>query len=146
MNLSILKPLQADWIIKLYNKMTSLSGKNVILKGWEKAGIKDGIEMGTAGLPSLDPFGEVDPLVVRGRNEIFDYDLLAALSINNDRLEEGCTTVQNEEDGDDSEWEDPNEDGSAFDIFEDDDEWMKYMLIIYFFFFFVSIAKFSTNK
>ena len=52
----------------------------------------------------------------------FDYDLLAALSINNDRLEEGCTTVQNEEDGDDSEWEDPNEDGSAFDIFEDDDE------------------------
>ena len=29
---------------------------------------------------------------------------------------------QNEEDGDDSEWEDPNEDGSAFDIFEDDDE------------------------
>ena len=78
--------------------------------------------MGTAGLPSLDPFDEVDPLVVRGRNEIFDYDLLAALSINNDRLEEGCTTVQNEEDGDDSEWEDPNEDGSAFDIFEDDDE------------------------
>ena len=42
----------------------------------------------------------------------------AALSINNDRLE-GCTTVQNEEDGDDSEWEDPNEDGSAFDIFEE---------------------------
>ena len=42
MNLSTLKPLQADWIIKLYNEMTSLSGKNVILKGWEKAGIKDG--------------------------------------------------------------------------------------------------------
>ena len=78
--------------------------------------------MGTAGLPSLDPFDEVDPLVVRSRNEIFDNDLLAALSINNDRLEEGCTTVQNEEDGDDSEWEDPNEDGSAFDISEDDDE------------------------
>ena len=78
--------------------------------------------MGTAGLPSLDPFDEVNPLVVKGRNEIFDYDLLAALSINNDRLEEGGTTVQNEEDGDDSEWEDPNEDGSAFDIFEYDDE------------------------
>ena len=78
--------------------------------------------MGTAGLPSLNPFDEVDPLAVRGRNEIFDYDLLAALSMNNDRLEEGCTTVQNEEDGADNEWEDPNEDGSAFDIFEDDDE------------------------
>ena len=67
MNLSTLKPLQADWIIKLYNEMTSLSGKNVILKGWVKAGIKDGIEMGTAGLPSLDPFDEVDPLVIRSR-------------------------------------------------------------------------------
>ena len=28
MNLSILKPLQAGWIIKLYDEMTSLRGKN----------------------------------------------------------------------------------------------------------------------
>ena len=55
--------------------------KNVILKGWKKVGINDAIEIETAGLPSLDSFGEVDP-IVRGRKEILDYDLMAALSIN----------------------------------------------------------------
>ena len=39
MNLSILKPLQAGRIIKLCDEMTSLYGENLILKGWEKAGI-----------------------------------------------------------------------------------------------------------
>ena len=39
LNLSTLKPLQAKWIIKPYNKMTSEPGKNVILKGWEKSGL-----------------------------------------------------------------------------------------------------------
>ena len=73
--------------------MTSLRGKNVILKGWEKTGINDAIKMGTARLPSLDPFDEVDPMV-RGRKEILDYDLIAALSINKDRLVEGCTTAK----------------------------------------------------
>ena len=119
MNLSILKPLQAGWIIKLYDEMTSLHGKNVILKGWEKAGINDGIKIGTAGLPSLDPFDEVDP-IVRGRKKILDYELMAALSIFKDRLVEGCTTVQGK-DGDDSEWEDPNDGGCTFDLFDDDE-------------------------
>ena len=94
-------------------------GKIVILKGWGKADINDGIEMGTAGLPSLDPFDEVDP-IVRGRKEILDYDLMVALSINKNRLVEGRTTVQGE-DGDDSKWEDPNDDGCAFDFFDDDE-------------------------
>ena len=45
---------------------------------------------------------------------------MAALSINKDRLEEECTNVQGE-DGDDSKWEDPNDDGCAFDLFDDDE-------------------------
>ena len=69
MNFSILKPLQAGWIINLCDKMTSFCGENVILKGWEKAGINNGIEMGTAGLPSLDLFDEFDPIGI-GRKEI----------------------------------------------------------------------------
>ena len=72
-----------------------------------------------AGLPSQDPFDEVDP-IVEGRKEILVYDLITALSINKDRLVEGCTTVQGE-DGDDSEWEDPNDDGCALDLFDDDE-------------------------
>ena len=56
--------------------------------------------MGTAGLPSLDLCDEVDP-IARGRKEILDYGLMAALSINKDCLVEGYTTAQDNE-GDDS--------------------------------------------
>ena len=45
---------------------------------------------------------------------------MAALSINNDRLVEECTTVQGE-DGDDSEWEDPKDNECAFNLFDDDE-------------------------
>ena len=65
--------------------------------------------MWTDGLPSIDSFDEVDP-IFKGRKEILDYDLMVALSINKDRLVEGCTTVEGEV-GDDSEWEDPNDKG-----------------------------------
>ena len=57
-------------------------------------------------------FDEVDPIVRDGK-EILDYDSMAALPINKDRLVEGCTTVQGE-DGDDSEWEVPKDNGCAF--------------------------------
>ena len=99
--------------------MASLRGKDVILKGWEKAGTNDEIEMGTAGLPLLDLFDEVGP-IVRGRKEILDYDLMAALSINKDRLVQRCTTVQSK-DGGDSEWEDTNDDGCIFHLFDDNE-------------------------
>ena len=62
MNLSTLKPLEAKWIIKLYNKMTSESGKNVILKEWEKSRIIDWMKMGSSKPQSIDPFDEIDPL------------------------------------------------------------------------------------
>ena len=75
--------------------------------------------METAGLPSLDPFDEVHP-IVRGRKEILDYDLMVALSVNKVSLVEGFATVQGEY-GDNSEWEDPNNDGCAFDLFDDDE-------------------------
>ena len=46
---------------------------------------------------------------------------MPALPINKDRLVEGCTTVQGK-DGDDSEWEDPTNNGFAFDLLDDDDD------------------------
>ena len=49
--------------------------------------------MGIAGFLLLDPFHEVDS-IVRGRKEILDYSLMAALSINKeDRLVEACATA-----------------------------------------------------
>ena len=59
--------------------MTSELSKNVIVKGYEKSGIIDGIKMGSSKLPSLDPFDEFDPL---GKDQD-EYNLMAALSIYN---------------------------------------------------------------
>ena len=42
--------------------MTSESGKNVILKEWEKSRIIDSMKMGSSKPQSIDPFDEIDPL------------------------------------------------------------------------------------
>ena len=42
--------------------MTSQERKKVIMKGWEVAGISGAVEKGITGLPSLDPFYDIDPL------------------------------------------------------------------------------------
>ena len=113
LQLSILKPLQAKWIIKLYDEMTSSSGKEVILKGWERAGITDGIKMGSLKLPTLDPFHELDPLV---RNEE-EYDIGEAITNSKDQLADILTHYTEDSDAD-SEWEEENYDKHR-NIFED---------------------------
>ena len=42
--------------------------------------------------------------------QLSEVERMAPLSINKDRLVEGCATVEGEV-GDDSEWEDPNDKG-----------------------------------
>ena len=95
--------------------MTSLHGKNIISKGWEKTGIDD--ESKWELLKCNHRIRLMKP-IVRGRKEILDNDLMTVLTINKDRLVEGCTTVEGE-DGDGSKQEDPNDDGCAFDLFND---------------------------
>ena len=68
--------------------MTSELGKNVIVKG-----ITDGIKIGSSKLPSLDPFDEFDPL---GKDQD-EYDLMAALLINEDRLGEEIAELSGDE-------------------------------------------------
>ena len=113
LQLSILKPLQAKWIIKLYDEMTSSSGKEVILKGWKRAGITDGIKMGSSKLPTLDPFHALDPMV---RNEE-EYDIGEAITNRKDQLADGLTHYT-EDSHVDSEWEEENYDKHS-NIFED---------------------------
>ena len=38
LQLTTLKPLHADWLLKLYNEMTKFEGTEVILSGWKAAG------------------------------------------------------------------------------------------------------------
>ena len=113
--------------MQLYDEMTSESRKNVILKGWEKSGITDGIKMGSSKLRSLDPFDEFDPL---GKDQD-RYNLMAVLSIHENRLREGITKLS----GDESEWDDPNVNRNVFDSFEDNDDKKKLFILKNTFFF-----------
>jgi len=56
LRLSIIKPLHAQWLVNIYNYFTTASsGRDIILKGWKKAGIS-GILDGSTILPPEDPF------------------------------------------------------------------------------------------
>ena len=58
------KPLHAKCLIDLYNYMTSPDSQAVSLKGWKVAGITEAVQKGLNGLPSLDPFHDIDPLSI----------------------------------------------------------------------------------
>lgn len=55
LKLTVLKPLHAQWIVDVYNFFSTTSGKEIIGKGWKKAGIA-GLFDGTTILPPEDPF------------------------------------------------------------------------------------------
>ena len=38
------------------------------LKGWQVAGIKEAVAKGMSGLPNLDPFNDIDPMLVEEPN------------------------------------------------------------------------------
>ena len=117
LKLSVLKPLHASWLIELFDHMTSPAGKAVSLKGWEVAGITDAVKKGTSGLPSLDPFHDIDPLsfipvaIEEDNSE----------TINGEQREMYLSEESMDvDDSDDEEWVD--RDGNAFDAFEIDEE------------------------
>ena len=70
--------------------------------------------MRSSKLSYLDLFDEFDPL---GKNQC-KYDLMAELSINEDRLGEETTELS----GGESEWDDLNGDINVFDLFEGNDD------------------------
>ena len=56
LRLSIIKPLHAQWLVNIYNYFTTASsGRDIIFKGWKKAGIS-GVLDGSTILPPEDPF------------------------------------------------------------------------------------------
>ena len=63
LKLSILKPLNAKWIMELYNYLTGGEMRETILDGCRRAGILDAVENGDKQLPPLDPFHDIDPML-----------------------------------------------------------------------------------
>ena len=116
LKLSVLKPLHASWLIELLNYMTSSSGKAVSLKDWEVAGITKAIKQGTFGLPSLDPFHDIDPLSCMPVAIEEDNSLSIVGKQREMYLSE---EIIDEDDSDDDERVDG--DGNAFDLFEVDE-------------------------
>ena len=57
-----MKRLHPNWLIDLYDELTSPRAKDIIIKGWKKSGIWDALKLGSRGLPSIDPFKEIEPM------------------------------------------------------------------------------------
>ena len=55
-----MKPLHANWLIDLYNKLTSPRARDVIIGGWKKSGIWDAVKLCSRGLPSINPIKEIE--------------------------------------------------------------------------------------
>ena len=53
LNLTILKPIHAGWLVEFYNHMTTDKGCNIIKNGWKATGITDAIRLGLNDLPSV---------------------------------------------------------------------------------------------
>ena len=78
LQLTRLKPLHAEWLVELFNHMTTSQGKEIIMSGWKASGRIEAIKKGSARLPSLDPFNDLDPLLAAFPNteECFDISEL----------------------------------------------------------------------
>ena len=120
LKLSIVKPLHAKWLIEIYNEMTSDDGKQVCLKGWQVAGIKDAVAKGMSGLPNLDPFNDIDPMLDKEPN---------VQAVNSSGLSAASKYVTDdgiEDESDEEEWVEENEEDEDrnlfFDVFNDEDD------------------------
>ena len=56
-----MKQLHAGLMIKCYNELTTIRGKDVILSGWRATGLTEAINNGSNSL-LLDQFADIDPL------------------------------------------------------------------------------------
>ena len=63
--------------------MSSPEGKKIILSGWKKSGIFDAIHLGSTGLPPLDSFADLCPLMeAAGPKEALSLTLLFPEELN----------------------------------------------------------------
>lgn len=58
LRLSVIKPLHAQWLVSMFNFFTTTQGRDIIYKGWKRAGVS-GLIDGSTVLPPVDPFEEI---------------------------------------------------------------------------------------
>ena len=120
LQLSTLKPLHAQWVVDLYNYLTSEKGQEVIANGWRSAGITEAISVGSHGLPNLDPFHHVDPLY----EETSSFETAVTTGAD---IENFVTPKESFQSDSEDEWEPDGEaddnsiERNIFEILEDDE-------------------------
>ena len=121
LQLTSLKPLHAEWLVELFNNMTTSQGKEIIMSGWKASGIIiEAIKKGSTRLRSLDPFNDLDPLLSESPNT---EECSNISELDEDQVLAFAT--RDEENESDNEEEDlyypPDSDGNIFDIFDNDE-------------------------
>ena len=101
--LTVIKPLHAKWLMEFYNHITSEKGSEIIINGWKRSGIYDAVKNGSSSLPSIDPFNEIDPLVVTEKSNETDVTINQSSS-----LTESFVNDRYDEESDWSDWENEN--------------------------------------
>ena len=90
------------------------------MSGWKASGIIEAIKKGSARLPSLDPFIDLDPLLTESPNteECFDIS-----ELDEDKILAFATRDEGRESDDEEEdlYYPSDSDGNIFDIFDNDE-------------------------
>ena len=124
--LSAFKSLHPKWLVELYNHKSTDEGKEIHANLWKKAGIFDAIKLGSSGLPSLDSFADICPLI----ESLQLRENLSLSTLFPEELDCFRKKTQESEDDCESEWEtdgdsdycsepESDDDGKAFDAFDD---------------------------
>ena len=112
--------------MELNNHMSTDEGKEIVANGWKKAGIFEAIKLDSSGLPSLDPFEDICPLI----ESLQLRENLSLSTIFPEELDcfrkkiqesEDDSDLEQAPDGDSDDCSEPqsDDDGKAFDAFHD---------------------------
>ena len=97
--------------------MSNDEGKEIVANGWKKAGIFDAIKLGSSGLPSLDPFADICPLI----ESLQLRENLSFLTLFLEELDCFHKKIQESEDDSHSEWEPEGNSDDCSEPESDDD-------------------------
>ena len=101
-----MKPLHAEWLVELYNQMSTAEGQKIIYSAWKASGITEAIKAEKACLQPLDPFHDID-MMVELDNAGVEFNLQEVCNLNESQLANGCS--YNNEDSDESSSESESE-------------------------------------
>ena len=125
LQLTRLKPLHAEWLVELFNHMTTSQGKEIIMSGWKASGIITMSGWKASGIieaikKRIDPFNDLDPLLTESPNNVECCDIS---ELDEDQIL-AFATRDEENESDDEEGDlyyPPDSDGNIFDIFDNDE-------------------------